>query len=170
MEKRGQIWVETIIYTLIAFVMISLVLFFAGPKITEAQDKTIIEQSIKVMEDINTIIVGIGVPGNKRLVELEIKKGDLKIDGVNNKIIFEMESKYLFSQPGEDIDYGGVIVRTEQGGEFNTITITSDYSASHNLQYQKSNQLKTIPKSASKYKLFITNEGGSPTVINFELG
>lgn len=170
MEKRGQVWVETIIYTLIAFVMISLVLFFANPKITEAQDKTIIEQSIKVMEEINTVIISIGVSGNKRLVELEIKKGDLKIDGVNNKIIFEIKSKYLFSQPGEDIDYGGVIIRTEQKGEFNIITITSDYSASHDLQYQKSDQLKTITKSASKYKLFITNEGGSPTVINFELG
>jgi uncharacterized protein (UPF0333 family) len=36
-NKRGQIWVETVVYTLIALVMIGLVLAFAKPKIEELQ-------------------------------------------------------------------------------------------------------------------------------------
>ena len=32
MKKEGQVWVETVVYTLIAFVLIGLVLSFAKPK------------------------------------------------------------------------------------------------------------------------------------------
>ena len=84
---RGQIWVETLIYTLIAFVMIGLVLFFAGPKISEIQDKAIIEQSIEVMGEIDTIISGIGTAGNRRVAELRIRKGALKINGTHEKLV-----------------------------------------------------------------------------------
>ena len=51
-KKRGQIWVETVIYTLIALVMIGTILAFALPKISEIQDKSTIEQSIIVIKDI----------------------------------------------------------------------------------------------------------------------
>ncbi len=170
MKKRGQIWVETIIYTLIAFVMIGLVLYFASPKIAEVQDKTIIEQSVGIMEDINNVISNIGIPGNKRLIELNIKKGDLKIDGVNDKIIFEIESRYAYSQPGEEVPYGSVIVHTEKKGDLNVVTLTSDYSEAYNLTYLNKDELKTITKSGASYNLFITNKGGSKVVIDFELG
>ena len=36
-KKRGQIWVETVIYTLIALILIGLVLTFITPKIKEIQ-------------------------------------------------------------------------------------------------------------------------------------
>ena len=52
LNTKGQIWIETVIYTLIIFVMIGLVLSFAKPKIEEMQDKAIIEQSIAMMKDI----------------------------------------------------------------------------------------------------------------------
>ncbi len=32
-DKRAQIWIETMIYTLIAFIMLGLVLAYAKPKI-----------------------------------------------------------------------------------------------------------------------------------------
>ena len=44
---KAQIWIETVIYTLIAFVILGAVLGFAKPKIEELQDKSIIEQSLK---------------------------------------------------------------------------------------------------------------------------
>ena len=51
-NKRGQIWVETMVYTLIAFALIGLVLAFVKPKIQETQDKAIIEQSVNILKDI----------------------------------------------------------------------------------------------------------------------
>ena len=43
-SKHGQVWVETVIYTLIAFALIGTVLTFVKPKIEEMQDSAIISQ------------------------------------------------------------------------------------------------------------------------------
>ncbi|MDP7521120.1 MAG: hypothetical protein QF567_02715, partial [Candidatus Pacearchaeota archaeon] len=120
--KRGQVWVETVIYTLIAFVMIGAVLAFIKPKIEEIRDKALIEQTIEVIESINFGIIELGGEGNKRIIELGIKKGILKIDGENNLIIFEIESRHVYSQPGEDIYIGNIIANTKKRGTFNTVT------------------------------------------------
>ncbi len=170
MKKRGQVWVETLIYTLIAFVMIGIVLYFASPRISAAQDKAVIDQTVQVMEDINSVITSIGIPGNKRLVELTIKKGELKIDTVNQKIIFEIESQYQYSQLGEEIEYGGLTSYTEERGNFYLVRLADDYSHAYDLTYNDLNNDKTISKSPSPYKLFITNKGSDPVIIDFELG
>ena len=88
MNKKGQIWVETVVYTLIAFTLIGLVLTFAKPKIEEIQDKGLIEQSIKVLDDIDLIIKTLGGSGNQRLIMLGISKGTLNIDGKNDRLFF----------------------------------------------------------------------------------
>jgi len=169
-NKRGQVWVETVLYTLIAFVMIGLVLAVARPKIEEIQDKAIIEQSIKVVEDINSLVLSItqGGPGNKRLIELGIKKGELKIDGENDELIFEIEGSHTYSQPGQDVYNGDLIIHTEEKGKINTVTIRTNYSGSYNITYQGKDEIKTITKSPTPYKLFITNKGGDKTIIDFD--
>jgi len=170
MKKKGQVWVETIIYTLIAFVMIGLILYFANPKIREAQDQAILEQSAGMLENLKSVILNIGIPGNKRLTEITIKKGELVIDGVNDRLIFQMDSDYIYSEPGKSINYGSLNVTTQEKGDLNTIILFGDYSNGYNITYEGIDQLKTISQSASPYKLFISNNGGSPTNINFELG
>lgn len=168
-NKKGQIWVETIIYTLIAFVMIGLVLFFAGPQIGKAQDRAIIEQSVTIMQDIDSIISSIGVPGNKRLIELEIEKGTFKIDSENDRLIFEIESEYVYSQPDENISQGVITVNTDQKGDLSIILLSLEYAGVYNLSYEFKDELKTLGKSSTPYKLFISNRGGETTNINFEL-
>ena len=170
-NRKGQIWIETVIYTLIAFVMIGLVLAYAKPKIEEIQDKAIIEQSIKMMEEINAKIMEVkqGGAGNKREIILGIKKGILKIDGINDKIFFEIESKHTYSQLGEDISYGDLIIHTEKRGNFNIVTLTMDYSEKHNITYQGKDELKSITKAPTPYKLFISNEGGDKTRIEIKI-
>ena len=76
-NKRGQVWVETVIYTLIAFTLMGLVLAFVVPKIEETQDRGIIEQSIQVLQDIDSLIRNLGGPGNQRTPEIGISKGTL---------------------------------------------------------------------------------------------
>ncbi len=164
-NKKGQIWVETVIYTLIAFVMIGLVLSYAKPKIEELQDKSIIEQSIAMIKDIDSTILTIGSPGNKRVMELGIKKGILKIDGVNDLILFEIESKYTYSEPGTNIVDGNLIIHTEKIGKFNIVNLTRDYSEGYDIRYQGKDELKLISKSSIPYKVFISNIGGNDKII-----
>lgn len=161
-NKKAQIWVETVIYTLIAFAMIGLVLVFVKPKIEEIRDQGVIDQSITVLQDIKSIIQDstMRVPGNQRIIELGINKGSLNIDGINNTIFFEIESKYTYSQPGEDIDVaGGVIARTDEKGELNLITLTTNYNETYNLKYDGREELKSLSKASTPYRLLLLSAG-----------
>lgn len=174
MNKKSQIWVETVIYTLIAFVLIGAVLAFVKPKIEEIQDKAIIEQSIEILKGIDSLItedIGSAAIGNQREVEVNIKKGVLKIDGVNDKLIFEIDSKYVYSQPGEEVSEGGLIVYTKKMGKMNFINLTKDYSQNYNITYDGEDILKTINPGATPYTLLISNKGRNENkiIIEFKL-
>ena len=168
-NRRGQIWVETVIYTLIAFVMIGLVLAFAKPEIEKFQDKAIIEQSIAMIKDIDSTILTMGGQGNQRIIELGIKKGVLKIDGKEDLIVFEIESRYTYSEPGEDILDGNLIIHTEKRGKFNIVTLTREYSEEYDIKYQGMDELKSLSKTSIPYKILISNKGGDKTVIDIEV-
>ncbi len=171
-NRRGQIWVETIIYTLIAFALIGLVLAFVKPKIEEIQDKGIIEQSISVLEDIDLIIKTLGDPGNQRIINLGISKGIFNIDGENNKLFFELESRHTYSEPGRHITIGNIIVLTEKIGKINDVILTRNYEGEYDITYQNMNELKKIGKTSTSYTLLIANKGENAlnkTIINIEV-
>lgn len=174
-NRRSQVWIETVIYTLIAFAMIGAVLAFVKPKIEEAQDKAIIQQSISVMEEMDNVITDVAIAGegNKRKISLTIKKGSIEIDGSAEKIIFEMESRYAYSQIGADIKSGNVIIKTEKkAAKLYTVTLTLNYFEKYNLAFGgNAGESKTITKSSTLYNLFVSNEKiGENSAINFELG
>ncbi len=174
-NKSGQLWVETVIYTLIAFVLISAVLAIAQPKIRELQDKTFIEQSLGIMKDVNNIFLALaqGGTGNKRLIELGINKGDLKIDPATDSLTFEMESSYLYSEPDKDISDGEIIIHTRERGDGYVVNMTQDYSDMYNITYQGKEELKDFGQSSAPYRLFISNKGkdtANRIIIDFEIG
>jgi hypothetical protein len=169
-NKKAQVWVETVIYTLIAFIMIGLLLAFANPKINELQDKTILDQSVAILEDVHTLVEEIkNVAGNKRVVDLTIRKGTFIIDGIENRIIFEMDSTQEYSESGKNITQGNVVVFTEEKGEINFVTLTSYYDY-YNITYTGNDEIKTLGKSPTPYRIFLTNNGGDPPNIDFQIG
>jgi len=171
-NRRRQIWVETIIYTLIAFALIGLVLAFVKPKIEEIQDKGIIEQSISVLEDIDLIIKTLGDPGNQRIINLGISKGIFSIDGENNKLFFEIESRHVYSEPGRNVIIGDIIVLTEKKGKINDVTLTRNYEGEYDITYQNRDELRKISKASTPYTLLIANKGEDAlgkTIINIEV-
>ncbi len=171
-KRNGQVWIETVIYTLIAFVMIGLLLSYARPKIQELQDQAIIQQSTEMMKQIDSTILNLGAAGNQRILEIGIKEGSLKIDGVNNKIIFELESKGVYSEPGKKISDGSVIILTEKKSGYNLVTLTIDYNAGYDLTYRGESVIKTISKASTAYKLSIINNGGDAqgkTILDLSL-
>lgn len=172
-NRRGQIWVETVIYTLIAFVLIGLVLAFVRPEIEKLKDKSILEQSIEMMEDLDILISEViqAGTGNKRVIKIAIRKGDLRLDGSDDKLVFEFEGKYIYSEPGESIQQGNLIVITEEVGKLGLVNITRDYSG-YNITYNGGDNLKIISKATTPYNLVISNSGkdeSGKTVIDIEL-
>ena len=163
-NKRGQIWIETVIYTSIALLMIGVVLTYAKPKIEEFQDKIVLEQSLEMFRTIDKTILEIkGIAGNTRFVEIGLKKGSLQIDGGADKIIFEMESHYIYSQPGTDIvdTVGGrIVTHTREIGDTANVNFTIDYAKEKiDITYNEKEEFKTLNKAPTPYKLLISNNG-----------
>jgi type II secretory pathway pseudopilin PulG len=164
-NRKGQVWVETVIYLLIAFVMIGLVLSFIKPKIEELKDKAIIEQSIQILQDIDNSILNIGSSGNKRLFEIGIKKGSLTIDSEDDTIIFEIDSTYQYSEPGQPVQTGNIQALTVENGRNSKVTLKRDFSEGYNITYNGEEVNKTLSQASNPYKVFITNEGTSSNKI-----
>ena len=170
MKKRGQVWVETVTYTLIAFVLIGLILAFVKPKIEQIQDHSVIDQSISMMKQINSVIqevIDAGV-GNKRTLELSLKKGSLNFNTSTNTIYFEMDSKYLYSELNQSYSDGGVLVTTNSLGKYYVVDLALSYH-DYNLTFNDQKITKKILKAGTSYNLYITNNGGENTTINFQV-
>ena len=177
MNKKGQVWVETVIYTLIALVMIGLVLAFIQPKIAELQDKSTLQQSIAMLNDIDNVISNLAQngPGNVRKVEINLKAGSLMVDSSNDLLIFSMEgSHYQFSEPDKKVNFGNVVVYTHTINDLSTVNMTLNYTQSYNITYEGKNANKTITQASTPYDILISNLGKAPdqtkTDIDFQLG
>ena len=87
-NKNAQVWVETVIYTLIGLTIIGILLVATLPRIEEMKDQSLIEQSIQSLGKINEQIYdALKAPGNRRVIQqLSIGKGSFFIDGEKDKL------------------------------------------------------------------------------------
>ena len=171
-NSRGQIWVETVIYTLIAFILMGLVLAFAKPKVEEFQDKGAIEQSINVIQEIELMINNLGSSGNQRIIILKIGKGNLYVNGEENIVNFELESRHEYSESGIEIYIGNIRVLTEKRGNIYDIFLTKNFTQEYNLKYNNQDILGKLSKSSTPYKIKISDLGVDSfgkRIINLEV-
>jgi hypothetical protein len=166
--KKGQIWVETVIYTLIGLSLIALVLTIVTPKINEAKDRAVIEQSIKSLKKISLKIEEVSqAPGNVRNVEFSMKRGSLIFDMYDDLIFFEIDdSSTIYSKPGAEIPIISKInVTTTEGLKEHKISLKLDVR--RDLQFDEGElQIdgeKIINYAKTPYKFIIKNEGIDPT-------
>lgn len=147
------------LYTLIGLALIGVVLAFVMPKINEAKDRLIIEQTITSLNDIDGKINEVlRVAGNTRIIGFTMKRGELTIDAASDKIIFEMkDSRVLYSEPGVDVAQGRIVIRTEEGSKTNLISLTISYNI--DLQYDAKDEPRKFSQAATPYEFIISNEG-----------
>lgn len=174
-KKRGQVWIETVIYTMIAFVLIATVLAFVKPKIEEMQDEIIIDRSISILKEIDSMVLSVltGAQGNKRLIEVELKKGELVIDGIEDRFFFEIFSKSKYSEFDVWVENGNINILTEKKTGENKVTLKRElnktkYNVTHNLKDEE----KRLAPGSTAYKVFISNNGSlnNKQIVNFEVG
>jgi hypothetical protein len=172
-EKRGQVWIETVIYTLIALSLITASLIFINPKIEEMRDSATNEKMLNIMQEIDSTIDSISRmgSGNKRTMEIKIDQGEFEIDGKNEKIYFEIESNSQFSQEKKEIKDRRVFIKTEEISDKYLVSFRIDYDDKYNLTVNNEEISKKIPPSPTFYKLSITNLGkaGNETRINIDI-
>jgi len=172
-SKKAQVWIETVIYLLIAFLMIGMVLSFVRPKIEELKDKSIIEQSEEILNTLDNTILTMGVEGNRRIIDLGIKKGEFTFNSEEDLIEFETESLYVYTEPGQKVQIGKIVAETKKKTRDNIVILTSNYTDSYNLTYKGREESKKLGRSSVPYKLILSNEGEDSlgrTIINIDLG
>lgn len=169
-NKKGQVWIETVLYTLIGIVLMGLVLTFALPKINASKDKILIKQTISSLLGINERIESVSrAPGNIRNVEFTMKRGELFIDGEKEEIRFVISDlTLLYSQPGVEIKEGKVSVVSEEGQKKNKVTMKMHYS--QNITYQNKDENKKFSGASTPYLFSIENSGAENgnIVIDFD--
>lgn len=160
--KRGQVWIETVIYTLIGLSLIGVVLAIMTPRINEFRDRTIIDQTIESLNVIDAKVSEVlSAPGNKRKIEFRMKRGDLYFYPDKDQIKFTLEeARVLYSQPGTNISIGRITALTEEGAKRHTVTLTLDYS--HNLTFDNQDSGEHKFSGASvPFSFTIENKGFS---------
>jgi type II secretory pathway pseudopilin PulG len=156
-RNKGQVWVETVIYTLIGLTIIGIVMAAALPKINSKKDEMIVGQSIEALRNIDAKIRDAQkVAGNRRIVDLEIKKGKFIIDMEKDTISWIMNSRFQYSELGVPISLGWLNVTTREGDPWE-IEIKTEYFA--DLRYEGSDiGTKQLDISPTAYKFSIENK------------
>ncbi len=171
-NRTGQVWIETVIYTLIGLSLIGLTLAILTPKIKEFRDRSLIEETLSSMNlfdsKINEIL---DAPGNRRRIDLALDKGVLSIDSIDDSLKFLLKnSKVKYSEPGVSLEIGRVNITTLKNGENYDIKLEIFYL--HNISFEgKEDNVEFTPVSIP-YKFFVENKGiiGNNYNIDFSEG
>jgi hypothetical protein len=159
MEKGGQIWVETVIYTLIGLTVIGLLIAGIQPKIEKSKDRLFIEQAKEVLEEINSEINEIkSSPGNQRRVSIKINKGILSIDPLEDQLIWTIESSSQYSELDYVIQEANLEIVTIEGEPYE-VRITLPLLS--NLTFNNLETNKSFKETPQPYELILKNKGSS---------
>lgn len=180
MKKRGeeylfysrcsQVWIETVVYTLIGLAIIGLIMGFATPKIKQLIDQSVIDQSVSMLTELDSkiSIVNSGI-GNSRKVSIRIKKGELLLDCINDTIIFTLRGTgYKASEVGRPTSDGIIERLTQQpenGSKIYDVSLALKYTGSLNLTYAGRDFNQLLTKAPTNYQLLIENNGQSINII-----
>ena len=55
--KKGQVWIETVVYTLIGLSIIAIILTMAMPQIDKMKDKSVVEQTATALNELDKKII-----------------------------------------------------------------------------------------------------------------
>jgi len=163
-NKRAQVWVETVIYTLIFLTIIAGVLAFVTPAIYKQRDKSAVQQSIGIMNNIDSMVSEIKFyQGNSRPLQLMISRGQLTIDGENDLVSFTVDdSAFPYGEPGQNITQENMVISTiPRGNNFNIVMVINYSQSNLNITYNGADTKHIFSASPTAYNIVVKNTGKS---------
>lgn len=157
--RRGQVWIETVLYTLIGLSLLGLVLAFVMPKINESKDRTAVEQSINSLNMIDEKMDAVlQYPGNVRVIDFSLKRGELVISPSSNSIYIIMEGLTKpYSEPGVVVPFGNVGIRSDIVNKENRVVLLLNYTNKVDLQYAEKEIDKKFGVASTPYRLSLSS-------------
>jgi len=119
-RKLAQIWMETLLYTVVGLAIIGAVLSFAIPKLEQNKERAIISEQISTLKILDALVLDLAnaPAGNTRIYSVSIDRGVLTIDGVKNAIYFSIpEIGVKYSEESVVVRDGRVSVLTSSAGK-----------------------------------------------------
>lgn len=166
-KKRGQIWVETVIYTLIGLAIIGIVLAVAKPKIDSKKDEIVIDQSIESLRNIDLKISDVitNGQGNRRLIELTIGNGKIFFNLDNSTVSWVLDSSFEYSEQDVPISLGDKFTVTTVKGHPWSVEIEKKYNPNEmGFRFNgESSGIKELDPAAVPYEIFVENSGKDNT-------
>ncbi|MBU0761093.1 MAG: hypothetical protein KJ600_04600 [Nanoarchaeota archaeon] len=163
-KKNAQVWIETVMYTLIGLALIGIVLAIATPRINEAKDRIAVEQTIEslnVWDEKISEVLDRGPGNNRNIPSFVMKRGELFINGDTDTIVFILdELGKPYSEPDIEIEFGEVVLVSRQEGKSNSVEMTLNYLNVTNLTYDGEDNVKKFTAAATPYAFSIKNLGG----------
>ena len=159
-KKRGQIWIETVLYTLIGISLIALVLAFVSPRISEAKDRAVVEQTLSSLNDLDSEINSLAsLPsGNRRVFEILMKRGELYILPAQDVIQFKISDlSKPYSQANATIKFGKIELISLLGNKTSSATMTLNYTGLVDIKYAGAETEKKFTQGATPYRFFLEN-------------
>lgn len=164
-RTRGQVWIETMMYVLIGLALIALTLTFVMPKINQKRDTIVIDQAIASLNVLDDKIITVIETGqsNKRIVEMNMRRGKLSFDVANNQIILEIDGLTKpYGEPNLEIDVGRVKALSSVVGKTSTVKLTLAYGNGVDLTFKDNNVItEEFTRSLTPYRFSIENKGVS---------
>lgn len=158
-NKIGQVWIETVLYTLIGLALMGVVLAFVTPKLNEGKDKIAIEQTIKSMNDIDDRINAVlQAPGNTRQISINMQRGTLLINSTKDSISFYFDDLTTpYSEPGSIIKMGRIDLFSDKKAKGASALLTLRYT--DNITFNQQDIDKTFNSASVPYSFSISNFG-----------
>jgi hypothetical protein len=145
-NKRGQIWIET-----------------AMPRISEARDKSIVEQTIQSMNVFDGKISEIldKGAGNTRYVDLLIKRGAFYVNSSANSLIFILTGLGKpYSEVGVNINVGQIDLITEKMQTDYKVILALNYSKQGiNITYNGEEKEAKADIAPTPHRFLLENRG-----------
>ncbi|MBS3090319.1 hypothetical protein J4433_00950 [Candidatus Pacearchaeota archaeon] len=161
MQKNAQVWIESVLYTLIGLAIIGLLLAVMRPKIAQTQDQFIIQQTIRALNEIDNKILEIKqATGNRRIIEFQLSKGELTILASDDRIEWKLPgSSYMYSEPGFTASVNNIKVLTDKIADKYDITLILDYKNKNDLLIDSTQTSRTLQPAKTPYSLTVENAG-----------
>ncbi|MEM0465729.1 MAG: hypothetical protein QXW97_03460 [Candidatus Pacearchaeota archaeon] len=166
-SRKSQIWIETVIYTLIGLAIIGILLSIIVPQLEKMKDNNIIKQTIEALDILDSKISEIEqATGGIGKVNFKLAKGKILINGSGEYILYIMEdTKLEYSQVDKEIKYGNLNITTKKKGNRFNIYIKRDYSSRINISIgtsgggDDSSAIKLLQPGSTPYNIYLENKG-----------
>jgi type II secretory pathway pseudopilin PulG len=156
-NQRGQVWVETVVYTLIGLAIIGILIATTAPQIEKMKDNAFVEQSMESLGKMSEKIYEVqGGAGNQRSFTVSIGKGKLVIDAENDIIYWDIDASFQYSESGVSTP-SGILNVTTLGDDPWVVRLEMDFPM--DITYNGEDEQKEFGESPTPYKFTIKNEG-----------